>query len=91
MNKNQVVKDFEFNKSLVHKLDSILDSCCRDCHDNYFHKFKYDCIYDINLTNIFNNEITILTIADQSMNLYEINKKLKIARQIGFMFNQKIN
>ena len=54
MNKNQstVFKEHEFDKPLTHKIDSILDSCFRDCHSKYFHTIKYDCIHDINLTNI---------------------------------------
>ena len=53
MNKNQltVVKEYEFDKQLIHKIDSIIDSCYRDCHGKYFQTFKYDCIYDINLTD----------------------------------------
>ena len=29
-----------------------------------------------------------LTISGKSMNLYDLNKKLKVARQNGFIFNQ---
>ena len=53
-----------------------------------FHTFKYVCIYDIKLTNITNNEIFNITISDESMNLFELNKKLKLARQRGFSFLQ---
>ena len=44
--------------------------------------------YNIQLTNIGNNEVVNLTIADESMNLYELNEKSKIARENGFTFNQ---
>ena len=54
----------------------------------YFHNFKYDCIYDIKLTYITNIETINLTISDRSMNLYELKKKLTVARQNGFIFNQ---
>ena len=73
-----VVRKYEFDKPLIHKMDSILDSCFRDCHSNYFHKIKYDCIYDIILTKITNKETFNLTIADQSLNIYELNKKSKM-------------
>ena len=65
-NKNQltVVEEKEFDKPLFHKIDSTIDSCFRDCHNNYFHKFKYDCIYDNNLTNVTSNEIFSSTMAD---------------------------
>ena len=33
--------------------------------------------------------MTILTISDKSMGLYELKEKLKIAQQRGFSFNQK--
>ena len=59
MDENQVtiVKKKELVKPLIHKIDSIIDNCYRDCHDKYFHTFKFDCIYDIILKNITNNEI----------------------------------
>ena len=49
MNKNQLTigKEYEFDKPLIHKIDSIIDKCCRDCHNSYFHTFKYRCIYNI--------------------------------------------
>ena len=33
LNKNQltVVKEYEFDKQLIHKIDSIIDNCYRDC------------------------------------------------------------
>ena len=35
-----------------------------------------------------NNETINLTISDESLGLYELNKKLTIARQRGFILNQ---
>ena len=88
MNENElcVVKEYKFDNPLFHKIDSIIDNCYRDCHNKYFHTFKYVCIYDITLTNITNNEIINITISDESLGLYELNKKLTIARQGGFRF-----
>ena len=91
MNENElyVVKEYEFNNALITKIDSITDSCYRDCHTKYFHTFKYVFIYDIKLTNITNNEIIIITISEESMNFFELNKKLPLARQRGFIINQR--
>ena len=35
MNKDQltIVKENEFDKPLIHKIDSINDNCIRDCHN----------------------------------------------------------
>ena len=60
----------------------------KDCHNNHFHTFKYDCLYDINLTNITNNEKIIGKISGKGMGLFELNKKLTVARQNAFLFNQ---
>ena len=89
MNENEinVVKEYKFDNPLITEIDSIIDKCFRDCHNNYFHNFKYECIYDIKLTNITNNEIINLTISGKSMNLYELNKKSTVARQNGFILN----
>ena len=90
MNKNQltVVKEDEFDKPLFQKLDSIIDDCYRHCHNKLFHTFEYNCVYDIQLTNIINNEVFNITISDKSMKLYELNKKITVARQNGFIINQ---
>ena len=83
-----VVKEYKFGNPLITKIVSIIDGCYRDCHNKYFHTFNYVCIYDITLTNITTNEIINITISDESLGLYELNKKLNIARQRGFILNQ---
>ena len=90
MNKNQLtfIKDYKFNNPLIQKIDSIFDDCIRDCHNNYFHTFDHMCEYDLNFTNIGNNETVNFTISDKRMSLYELNKKLTIARERAFNFNQ---
>ena len=45
-------------------------------------------MYEIKLTNIANNELINLTISGKSMNLYELNEKITVARQNGFIFIQ---
>ena len=59
MNENElyVVKEYKFDNPLINEIDSIKDKCFRDCYNNYFHNFKYSCIFDIQLKNITNNEI----------------------------------
>ena len=74
MNDNQltIVKKYEIIKPLIHKIDSLFDNCYSDCHNAYFHTFRYGCIYYINFTNIGNNEVIILTIFDRTMGLTKV-------------------
>ena len=83
-NEKVIVKNYEFDEPLIHKIDSIIDNCIRDCHDKYFHTIDDKCVYDIKLTNIGNNEIFILTISYKNMSLYEMNEKFKSAQENGF-------
>ena len=91
MNENEsyVVKEYIFDTPLFRKIDSIIVGCYRNCHNKYFHTFKYVCTYDIKLSHITNTEIINLSISDESMNLFQLNKKLTLARQRGFRFLQK--
>ena len=90
MNENElyVVKESEFDNPIITEMNSITDKCFRDCYNSYFHKFKYECIYDIKLTNITIIEIINLTNSGKSMNLYELNKKLTVTRQNLFLFSR---
>ena len=85
---NVIVKEYEIDNPLIHKIDSIIDNCIRDCHYKYFHTFDHICEFDLNFTNISNNESVNFTISDKNMGLYELNEKLTIARGHGFTFNQ---
>ena len=78
MNENElyIVKEYSFDNPLATKIESLIDSCYKDCHTKYFHTFIYECIYDIKLKNITDNETINLTISGKSMNSYELNKKL---------------
>ena len=91
MNENElyVVKECNFINPLITRTDSITDGCYRDCHNKYFHRFKYVCKYDIKLRIITNIEIIIITASDETMILFELNKILTVARQNGFIFNQR--
>ena len=76
MNKNNlaVLKEYEYHKPLIHKIDSIIDNCIRDCHNKYCHTFDVICVYDINFKNIGNNERINIPVSDKSMGLYELKK-----------------
>ena len=85
---NVIVKEYEIDNPLIQKIDSIIDKCIRDCHNKYFHTFDHICEYDLNYTNITNNESVNFTISEKSMGMYELNKKLTLARENGYIFNQ---
>ena len=90
LNENQltIVKEYDYIKPFIQKIHSIIDNCYRDFHINYFHTFKNRFLYKNNFTNIKKNEILHLPISDEGLVLYEINKKLKLDRQRGFIFDQ---
>ena len=88
LNENVFVKEYEFDNPLIQKIDSLIDNSIRDCHNKYFHTFDHICEYDIQLTNITNNESVNFTISGKSWYMYELNKKLTIARENGFIFNR---
>ena len=88
MNKNVIVKEYEFDKPLIQKIDSLIDNSMRNCHNKYFHTFDHMCENDLNFTNIGKNETVNFTISDKSMGLYDLNKKLTVARGNGCIFNQ---
>ena len=90
MNNNQltIVKEYKIDNPLIQNINSIISECYRDCHNKYFHTFDYICEYNLNFTKITNNEIVNFTISDKNMGVYELNLKLTIARERGFIFNQ---
>ena len=85
---NVIVKEYEFDKPLIQNIDSLIDNSTRHCHNKYFHTFDHICEYNLNFTNTTNNETVNFTISEKSMGMYELNKKLTVARQNGFIFNQ---
>ena len=76
LNENQltIVKEYEFDKPHIQKIDSTIAQCSRDCYSKYYHTFEYKCEYGNKLTNITNNEIINTTISDKSMGLFELKK-----------------
>ena len=93
-NENQliVVKDYEFDKTDIHKIDYILDDFIKDCRKKYFHSFEYRIIYDLCFKNISNNGEVNFAVTHRSMEFktefYGLNKKIKNARENGYIFNQ---
>ena len=91
-NKLFVVKEYKFGEKDIREIDYILDDVIKDCRTNYFHTFEYKLVYDINFTNISNNEVVNLIITHKSKEFksefYGLNKKIKNARRNGFVFNQ---
>ena len=94
INKNKlfVVKENEFVTKNIHEIDYLLDDVIKHCRKNYFHTFEYRIVYDINFTNISNNEEVNLIVTHRSMEFktefYGLNKKIKNARRNNFIFNQ---
>ena len=91
-NKLFVVKEYKFDKKDIHEIDYLIDDVIKHCRKNYFHTFEYRLVYDINFTNISNNEEVNLIVTHRSMEFktefYGLNKKIKNARRNGFIFNQ---
>ena len=87
MNENQLhlVKEYKFDNPLIQNIDSIIDNSIRDCHNKYFHTFDHICEYNLSFTNITNNEIVNFTISDKCLGMYELNKKLTLAPENGFI------
>ena len=91
MNESTVVKEYDFIKPDIHEVDCLLDDIIKDCRNMYFHTFEYRFVYDVRFKNISNNEVNF-TITHGSVEFktefYGLNKKIKIARENGFIFNQ---
>ena len=86
-----IVKVYKFDKKDIHEIVYILDDVIKDCK-NYFHTFDYKLVYDINFIIFSNNEEVNLIITHKAKQYkteyYGLNKKIKNARQNGFIFNQ---
>ena len=87
-----VVKEYEFDKTDIHEIDYILDDVIKDCRKKYFHSFEYRIIYNLSFKNISNNEEVNFAVTHRSMEFktefYGLNKKIKKARENGYIFNQ---
>ena len=87
-NKLTIVKEYEFKNPLIQNIDSINNKGYRDCYNNYYITFEYECVYDLNFTNINDNETVNVTLSDKNLGMYELNKKLTLSQKRGFKFNQ---
>ena len=69
MNENQltIVKEYQFDKPVIQKIDCIIDDCIRDCYNKKFHTFDQIFEYDIKLNNITKNETVNLAISDKGV------------------------
>ena len=92
MNESIVVKEYDFNEPDIQEIHYLLDDIIKYCRNKYFHTFEYRLVYDINITNISNNEEVNFTITHRSMEfkteLYGLYKKIKNAQRNGYKFNQ---
>ena len=59
-NELKVVKIYEYDEININEIDSLFEKSYRDCCHKYFKDFKNICEYDLNFTNIANNEIVNL-------------------------------
>ena len=97
VNKNKlfVVKEYEIDTKHIHEIDYLLDDVIKHCRKNYFHTFEYKLVYDINFTNISNNEEVNLKITHKLMEFktefYGLNKTIKNATRNNLIFNQVNN
>ena len=93
-NENQliVVKEYEFDKTDIHEIDYILDDVIKDCRKKYFRSCECRVFYDLCFKNISNNEEVNFAVTHRSMEFktefYGLNKKIKNARENGYIFNQ---
>ena len=88
MNENILVKEYKLNKPFIQKIESLIDNSIRDCHNKCFHTFDHICEYDLSFTSLGTDETVNFTLSDICMGLYELNKKLTVARGVGFLFDR---
>ena len=55
---NVIVKEYEIDKPLIQKIDSIINNCIRDCHNKYFHTFDHICQDILQVSLIMNQLIS---------------------------------
>ena len=67
LNEKVKVKEYEFDKPLIQKIDSIFDNCIRDCYNKYFHTVDHICEYNHNFTKTSKNKTVNFTISDKIM------------------------
>ena len=92
LNESTVVKKYEFNEPDIHETNCLLDDIIKDCRNKDFHTFEYRLVYGNKFTNNSNHEEINFTITHRSMEFktefYGLKKKIKNARENGFIINQ---
>ena len=78
-----IVKENEYTNPDIEKINSLIDISIKDCYNKFFHTFDHECEYDLNFTNVNNNETLNLTISEKNLMTFELNKKLIKARKQG--------
>ena len=80
------------NKPQIDEVDYLLDKVIKGCEMKFFHTFKYRCVYDINVTNITNNEKVILIISHEYIEFktkhYGVNKKVNKKKNSKFKIDE---
>ena len=88
LNESTVVKEYDFIKSDIHKIDHLLDDLFKNCRNKYFHTFEYRLVCDIKFTNVSDNEEVSFTITHRSMDFktdfYGLNKKANVLEKMVF-------
>ena len=74
-----IVKEFDFIRPNLNRIDYIINNCARDCCNRYFHIFENRCIYNFELTN-----------GDFVNGIMSDEKFKKIVRENGFLSKLKI-
>ena len=71
MNQNELylVEEYDFDNPLCSEMDSVLDGCFKDCHNKYFHKFKYECLFDFKFKKVAKNATINFTVSGKNMDL----------------------
>ena len=92
LNESTVFEEYDFNEPDILEVDNLLDDVIKDCRNKQFHTIEYKLDYDFKFTNNSNDEKVNFTITHRSMEFktefYGWNKKIKNARENGFIFNQ---
>ena len=95
LNESNIVKEYEFFKPKFDEVDYLFDNVIKGFRKNCFHSFEYRCVYDIQFTNITSNKEFFSPISLRYIELkseyYGLSKKVKIARNSVFVFNEIVN
>ena len=49
VNRLTIVKEYEFDKPPIQKIDSLIDNSIRDCHNKYFETYMIFCFIYVNM------------------------------------------